>query len=70
MTRNLSIKSVSKDDAYFMHKYLWGQPDEMKLYAFGETKTLEYTEERVNDWVQRWNDENPFSGMIVRDKSG
>ncbi len=62
------MEPMGLDEAYFIYKYLWSQPNTMKLFSTGSTKKLEEAEERVTNWSQRWKNEDPFSGMSVRNK--
>ena len=42
----------------------------MEKFATGKTMSLEYTKARVNGWVKRWREQDPFAGMDIHKKNG
>ncbi len=48
---------------------LFGDPVAMANYATGQTKDAEHVEKRLQGWVTRWADGDPFSGLAIFDKN-
>jgi RimJ/RimL family protein N-acetyltransferase len=69
-TKNLVIVSVAEKDLLEYTQYLYGSPKVMEKFATGETKDEVYTKARIDGWVKRWRDKNPFAGLTIRTKEG
>lgn len=69
-TERLHIRSVTPDDLDSYVK-LYGDPDVMKSFADGKTKTKAEVEPRLALWCSRWKEGDPFSALAVetRDKA-
>lgn len=66
-TERLHIRSVeAKEEDYDNYAALFGDQEVMCKYATGETKTREDIIERIsNVWAQRWEHNEPYSGLAV-----
>lgn len=66
-TDRLHMRSVEATEEDFnSYTTLFGDPDVMRKYAAGLTKSREETIERIRDvWANRWKENNPYSGFAV-----
>jgi [ribosomal protein S5]-alanine N-acetyltransferase len=66
-TESLHIESVeASEESYRSYAALFGDPEVMKTFATGQTKTRAEMEERIKDvWVKRWHANDPYSGLAV-----
>ncbi len=64
-TQQLRVTSVSKPMVNNYQDYLFGNEKVMAKYGTQTTKNQEYTQDRINTWVNRWNANNPFAGLAV-----
>jgi len=64
-TENLNITSVTKQDSDEYFQYLYSDSDIMKTMRDGLVKNQEWTENKIADWVKRWENNIPFSGMKI-----
>jgi len=61
-TEDLYVRSVQKEDIPH-YQALFADPVVMQNYASGKTKTYEETAERVQGWIKRWQQGDPFSAV-------
>ncbi|MCB1115695.1 MAG: GNAT family N-acetyltransferase [Chlamydiia bacterium] len=66
-TEDLRLRSVSKNDIV-NYQTLFADVNVMKTFATGETWTPDKTEDRVNRWVSRWQNSNPYSAFAIYHK--
>lgn len=66
-TENLHMCSVSPKIVEDYQK-LFGDSKVMSLYATGATKTPDQTAERVEGWIKRWQQGNPYSAFAMYDR--
>lgn len=65
-TDRLHIRSVeATEEDYDRYAALFGDKEVMKKYATGQTKTREEIKTRINGWVKRWLEHDPYSGFAV-----
>ncbi|WP_067521583.1 GNAT family N-acetyltransferase [Endozoicomonas ascidiicola] len=67
-TEDLYMRSIQACD---VDNYctLMGDEETVKTYASGKPIHREQVEKRVNDWVERWQSDNPYSALAVFKKS-
>jgi RimJ/RimL family protein N-acetyltransferase len=67
-TDHLYIRSVTEKD---LSSYisLFGDINVMEKYATGQVKTIAETTERIQGWISRWQQGDPFSGLAVFKKN-
>lgn len=66
-TKRLQIRSITRKDSAPC-VVLFGDKHVMATSASGHTKSQEETLKLVNDWVTRWRQDNPYSGLAVLQK--
>lgn len=68
-TKNLELTSVTMEDFdnYYMH--LFGNAKVMKKYAEGKPRSKKRVKNLLHTWSKRWENKNPFSGLVVRHKA-
>eukprot|EP01084_Bolivina_argentea_P281436 481524_1 len=73
-TQRLIIRPVQHDDIDFYQNKLWGSEVVMKKFGSGNvrlfwpnttTKEINYAKNRIEIWIKRWKQNNPFSGYTV-----
>ena len=66
-TDRLRLRSVTSSEGDLDdYVALFGDPDVMRKYAMGVTRTREEIAERINsEWVRRWHANDPYSGLAV-----
>jgi len=68
-TNRLHMRSVQPDDVG-RYVALFEDPAVMEKYGDGRPRTPEQTKERVELWVKRWFQGDPYSGLAVFARDG
>ncbi len=63
-TNRLFLESV-KSEHLDLYMQTFGDPEVMKNWATGETKSAEAVAKRIDIWVKRWESGNPFSAFTI-----
>ncbi len=63
-TENLILQSVNWDH-YQDYLQLFSDPAAVEKYADGIPWTLDEIHERMNIWIDRWNNQDPFSAFAI-----
>lgn len=68
-TERLRMESVTNsEEDVDNYADLFGNSDVMEKYASGTPKTKEYVEKRIESWIKRFQDQDPFNGLKVSKK--
>lgn len=67
-TPHLLMRSVTPKD-YTNYLQLFRSPEVMEKYATGKIKTAAEVMDRIQMWVKRWQENDPFSALAVYDNS-
>lgn len=67
-TPHLEIFSVLDETYLPQITELYGSKEVNRLVGDGSTLESDKVHEKVRRWIQRWSDQNPFAGYIVREK--
>jgi RimJ/RimL family protein N-acetyltransferase len=67
-TDNLCLKSVQEKDEEFYYTELYCKPEVMKSFTDGNTKDLQTVQTMVKTWADRWQNNDPFSAMTIREQ--
>jgi RimJ/RimL family protein N-acetyltransferase len=66
-TKRLRLRSVEEEDLN-AYASLFGDREVMEKFATGQTKTKEEVWKSINTWVQRWRENDPYSGLAAFEK--
>lgn len=70
MTQRLYIKNCTEEDAEDYFRYLYSDAVVMEKFAIGKPRDLPYVKKRVNDWAQRWRENQQFSAFTIHLRNG
>lgn len=68
-TKNLELTSVTMEDFDNYYIHLFGNAKVMEKYAEGRPRSKKRVKNLLTTWVKRWENNNPFSGLVVRRKA-
>lgn len=68
-TERLHLRSVTMED-YADYVRLFGDEESIKMYADGKTRDADSVSERLQGWVNRWQQGDPFSALRVEMNDG
>lgn len=68
-TERLHMRTPIKEKDYAVYVSLFGDEQVMKTFASGATKTPKEVGERIDAWMKRWKEGDPYAGMAVFLKS-
>lgn len=69
-TERLNISPVSSAEIDDYHRFLFSNPKVMEKFGTGEVRTRTFVEDRIANWIQRWESGDPFGAYAIRLNSG
>lgn len=69
-TNRLKLAPITMEELENYYTHLFGNPKAMKKYGNTQIRDRKKIQSMIEEWVNRWNSKNPFSGLVVRSRQG